>query len=412
MLDENDVFGDQIAESAGGGGAAGYDGTTENSEANAAFIKCERCGGNMLFDPQTQALKCGRCGFIESFEKDAHVNEQDIEKGFAAAEQWDGEATVFRCESCGAQVVLKNGEVAASCPFCSTPHVVKSSELPGIKPQAVYPFALTKQAALEKAKKWAKSKFFAPSKFKKNLQRGQISGVYQPCFTFDSDTFSKYYGRVGERRTRTVKTKNGVRTESYIAWRNVSGTYSELFDDIFVSCGKMPQSELEKLLPYRIETLCVYEPKLLSGYSASHYSRELAACWHDAKDVMDKQIRSAILKKYSCSEVDYLNVCTIHNAVTYKYVLLPVYYSNFVYRKKQYPVTINGNTGKVYGKTPVSPWRVLAVVLVAIALLVGLFFIADSESCAVSDDYDDYYDYYAALTQETCEESSRYIYKI
>lgn len=397
MLDENDVFG----EDDDFGGAEKDNIKTDSVRHGSAFIKCERCGGNMLFDPQTQSLKCERCGFIESFEKDARVNEQDIEKGFAAAERWDGEATVFRCESCGAQVVLKKGEVAAACPFCSTPHVVESDELPGIKPQAVYPFALTKQNALEKAKKWARSMLFAPSKFKKNLQRGQISGVYQPCFTFDSDTVSQYYGRIGKRRTRTVKTKNGVRTESYIAWRNVSGSYNELFDDIFVSCGKMPQNELEKLLPYRIETLCAYEPKLLSGYSASHYSRDLTACWRDAKTVMDKQIRDAILRRYSCDVVDYLNVSTVHNAVTYKYVLLPVYYSNFVYRKKQYPVTVNGNTGKVSGKTPVSPWRVLTAVIIALALFFGLFLLTDCSSCAENSDYD-YYAHHAAGGQNAC----------
>lgn len=387
MLDENDVF---------DSGAQKNGADAEGERRDAAFIKCERCGGNMIFDPQTQSLKCERCGFIESFEKDARVNEQDIEKGFKAAEQWNGEATLFRCESCGAQVIFKSGEVAANCPFCSTPHVVKCDELPGIKPQAVYPFALTKPQAIEKAKKWARSKLFAPSKFKKDLERGKINGVYQPCFTFDSDTFSKYYGRIGERHTRTVKTKNGVRTESYIAWRNVSGTYGELFDDVFVSCGKMPQNELEGLLPYRIETLCVYEPKLLSGYSASHYSRDLSECWHDAKAVMDKQIRRAILNKYSCDEVDYLNVSTVHNAVTYKYVLLPVYYSNFVYRKKQYPVKINGNTGKVCGKTPISPLRVLTAVFLAVALLLGLFIVSDCESCAESD-----YAYYSGACDKT-----------
>lgn len=365
------------------------------NKLEASFIKCDRCGGNMTFDPQTQGLKCAHCGAVESFEKNTRVCEQDIEKGFDEAESWQDEAKLFRCENCGAQVVLKNGEVAASCPFCGTPHVVESEELPGIKPTAVYPFVFTEPQAAEKAKKWAKSKLFAPKGFKKDLQSEHMRGVFLPCFTFDSDTFSKYNGRLGERRTRTVKTNKGTRTETYIRWYNVSGTFSKLFDDVFISCGNMPQSELEKLLPYRIETLCTYEQKFLSGYAASHYSKDLKECWKDAKKAMDEELRKLILAKYHCTEVDYLNVSTVHGSVTFKYVLLPVYRINYLYRKKEYPVLVNGNTGKVSGKTPTSPWRVLTAVLICIALFVAFIFAASAfDSCGGDSDIDDYDDDY------------------
>lgn len=376
-------------------------------QRDTAFIKCERCGGNMKFDPQTQSLKCEHCGSVEKFEKDKNVNEQNIEKGFDDAESWSGEATLFRCENCGAEVILKSGEVAASCPFCSTPHIVKCDEMPGIKPQAVYPFEITKQQAADEAKKWARKKLFAPRKFKKNLTHGEISGIYQPCFTFDSDTFSKYYGRIGKRCTRTVKTSKGTRTETYIKWYNVSGTYSKFFDDVFISSGNMPQGELEKLLPYRIDTLCVYEQKFLSGYAANHYKKDLKSCWGDAKKIIDADLRRAILAKYDCTEVDYLNVSTTHENVTYKYVLLPIYRSNFRYRKKEYPVSVNGNTGKVCGKTPVSPLRVIIAVLLAMALAVGLFYLfASGDSCD-----SDFYYYFSAPADKNyavCEQNYDY----
>ncbi len=365
----------------------------DKNRLDASFIKCERCGGNMIFDPQTQALKCERCGSIEDFEKNTLVNERDIEKGFDEAEQWNNEASLFRCENCGAEVVLKNGDVAADCPFCGTPHVVKCDELPGIKPHAVYPFVLTEEQAAEKAKKWARSKLFAPVNFKKNLQSEKMNGVFLPCFTFDSDTFSKYYGRLGERCTRTIKTNKGMRTETYIRWFNVSGTYGKLFDDVFISCGNMPQNELEKLLPYRMETLCLYEQEFLSGYAASHYKKDLKDCWKDAKTIMDKELRECILAKYNCSEVDYLNVSTVHNAVTFKYVLLPVYRSNFVYQKKEYHIEVNGNTGKVCGKTPISPLRVLTAVLAGIAaFVIFIMLLTAFDSCGENEPYEEPYE--------------------
>ena len=52
--------------------------------------------------------------------------------------------------------------------------------------------------------------------------------------------------------------------------------------------------------------------------------------------------------------------------------MLPVYRTNFTYRKKQYPVTVNGNTGRVSGKTPLSPLRVAIAIILTQALFIGL----------------------------------------
>lgn len=345
-------------------------------EKDTASIKCESCGANMIFDPDTQSLKCEHCGRVDVFEKDRDVREQQIEQAFALAEKWNGETSVFRCENCGARVVISSTEVAKICPFCNTTHIVKTEELAGIKPNAVYPFLVNTQKAVEYSRKWARSRIFSPRSFKKNLDVQNFHGVYQPCFTFDSRTNSTYSGRIGETRTRTVRTSKGTRTETYVQWYNVSGTLSKVFDDVTVASGKMTQRELDKIMPFRSETICVYEQEYLSGFTANHYERDLGVCWKDAKNMMDKTIRQAILNKYSCDCVDYLNVSTIHNGVTYKYVLLPVYIFSYRFRKKDYPVAVNGNTGKVAGKAPVSPLRVAIAVILGLALLAGVYFIS------------------------------------
>jgi hypothetical protein len=52
--------------------------------------------------------------------------------------------------------------------------------------------------------------------------------------------------------------------------------------------------------------------------------------------------------------------------------MLPVYVGNFRYNKKQYNYFVNGSSGKVGGKTPLSALRIVGVTLFAIALIVGL----------------------------------------
>ena len=56
--------------------------------------------------------------------------------------------------------------------------------------------------------------------------------------------------------------------------------------------------------------------------------------------------------------------------ITYKYLMLPIWVSSFKYNDKIYQFMVNGQTGKVYGKTPVSGWKVALVVFLIILAIV------------------------------------------
>lgn len=350
-----------------------------DKRAETEFVKCSTCGGNMVFDPEKQVLSCPYCGQYKDFLKDSDVKERDIETAFELAEKWD-DTSVVSCDNCGAKFVVTSNEVALYCPYCGTSHVRKSSDLAGIKPNALYPFIFSRERANDIAKKWAKRKLFAPKRFKKNICADNIHGVYEPCFTFDSKTVSCYDGRLGKRRTRTIRTKDGVRTETYIEWRHVSGVYDHFFDDVTIAAGGgLEQRSYDKLSPFDMNTIKVYNKDYLAGYSANHYSKDLKTAWEESKQIMDSRIRKFIVDMYNCDVVGYLNVSTIHNDATFKYVLLPVYILNYRYGKKDYKVLVNGNTGKVTGKTPVSFWRVLIAILLGFGVIAGCCLLANCE---------------------------------
>ena len=111
---------------------------------------------------------------------------------------------------------------------------------------------------------------------------------------------------------------------------------------------------------------------------AYHYDNELADCWKSAKDKMDGYIRQGILSNYSYDKVSYLNVSTTHSNVTYKYVMLPVYVGSYKYKKKLYNFFVNGNTGKTTGRTPISAFKIILTVLLGLALIAGIYFLASS----------------------------------
>lgn len=352
----------------------GYD-ETKNVETES--VKCDSCGASMVFDPKTQMLFCPHCHTKVDFDKSKIAEEVDLKNGFKNAKQWSkDEAVVFRCEACGAKVVLQAQETAKNCPFCGTAAVKKTDELAGIKPNAVVPFLFDIEKAIGYCKAWAKKKLFAPTKFKNNLNPDNVHGVYTPCFTFDSNTQSTYVGRLGETHTRVVGSGKNQHTETYIVWQNVSGTYGQFFNDVLTAAGpKIDQKTIDNLAPYNTDKAGEYKESYLLGFMAYHYERELPECWGTAKSKIDAQIRRNILARYHYDVIDYFNVSTSHSAVTYKYVMLPVYVGNYTFKSKVYNFFVNGSTSKVTGKTPLSPLKVGIAVVLGLAVLAGIGFL-------------------------------------
>ena len=343
----------------------------ERVKVETESVKCPGCGANMIFDAELQTLYCPHCGKKKEIVGVKTAHERDILDGLSADSVWkSNETVVFRCDNCGAKVVLNKDETAKICPFCGPAHVQKTEELAGLKPDAVMPFAFGQEKAIEFSKTWARKRFFAPRKFKKNLNADNVNGVYTPCFTFDSHTYSIYRGRLGKHHTKTVGSGKDRRTVTYTEWFNVSGKYSDAFDDIAIAAGdKCGQNELDRLSPYDTNSSKEYKEQYLLGFMAYHYDHELSECWGKAKSRMDEIIKKRILSQYHYDEVDYLNVATTHEQVTYKYVMIPVYVGNFTFKQKLYNFFVNGTTGKTCGKYPKSGLKIGGVVLFAAAVV-------------------------------------------
>ena len=88
------------------------------------------------------------------------------------------------------------------------------------------------------------------------------------------------------------------------------------------------------------------------------------------KDHLSKKLRS----KYNADRVDSIRLATSFDKITYKYILAPIWMSNFKYNDKVYSFVVNGQTGKISGKSPISPWRVAIAVLIAIVILGIVFY--------------------------------------
>ena len=89
------------------------------NEKDTFTAKCENCGGNMVFNPETQELYCSYCGSNKDFAKSKEVSEINIADALGVTELWDEGNVSYRCENCGAVVVMPSTQIATLCPYCS-----------------------------------------------------------------------------------------------------------------------------------------------------------------------------------------------------------------------------------------------------------------------------------------------------
>jgi hypothetical protein len=335
---------------------------------------CPSCGGHMTYDPGERMLCCAYCGNTIAVNKDSEeIREYDLEQGLREdAQDWGRATQVIKCENCGAQTVLTENSVSQFCSFCGSAHVVCIEELAGIKPESLIPFKVPRQKAESLFTRWIKRKWMAPRSLKKEYRAEKLQGIYIPFWTYDAGTYSTYTAEAGTyyytTRTRTVTENGRTRTVTeqvrHIRWRWVSGTYAKAYDDLLINAASHMDARLvRRIEPFDLRELISYRPEYLAGFGAERYSIGLQHGWNNAKEIIRQDLRGDITHQIIADTIRNLSIQTMYQDVKYKHLLLPVWISAYTFRKKTYQFLINGQTGEVQGRAPVSFWKVLLIIL-------------------------------------------------
>ncbi len=341
-------------------------------QVDSANYKCPECGAPMRYDPATQSLKCDYCTKIIELKEESSNIELDFNQDVNIDNSWQNENHIIKCQNCGAENIVSKKEISLKCPFCSSTQVVESESIAGIKPSRVIPFKIDSNQALETYRGLIKRKLFVPKYIKKMNLDLTLNGVYIPVWTYDTKTFSTYKGKLGKHYVTTVGTGKNRRTVTKTRYFLISGTKIVDFDDVLVSAGSsISQEELNHLKPFNTNDSATFDESFLAGFSTEHYSKDLNKGFNDAKDAMQPIIKNYILKQYSYDVVSYVNINTHYDNIKYKYVLIPVWFGLFKHQDKLYRFLVNGESGKITAKYPISAFKVLLVVIICIAVFIG-----------------------------------------
>ena len=345
-------------------------------KVDSANYKCPECGAPMKYNPSTQSLSCDYCNNNIVIKEQASNIEFDLDKVLEVDVSWQKENHVIRCKNCGSENVVSKKEISLICPFCSSTQVVEVDSLAGLKPNRVIPFKIDKKQAFECYQNIIKRKIFVPKAVKKMMLELLLNGVYVPIWTYDTNTFSTYVGRLGKHYTTTVGSGKNRRTVTRTRYFRISGTKVVDFDDLAVNAGNsIDQKDLNKIQPFNTNGASEFNEGFLAGFCAEHYSKTVNKGFDEAKQSMKGVIRYQILRNYSYDVVDYLNINTHYDNIKYKYVLVPVWFGLFKYKNKNYRFLVNGENGKITAMYPKSFVKILLFVLAIVAIFIGLLVI-------------------------------------
>jgi len=352
---------------------------------------CKQCGAGLEFKPGQTVLQCPYCGHREEIPVTPEaIREYDLESALLSlphTEGWGSERRALHCENCGATTTFAPGQVAGKCAFCGSSKVVEQGSAANlIRPESLVPFAIPREDAQERFRKWISSLWFRPNDLKHAAQLGTISGAYLPFWTFDAFVSSHwtaeagYYYYVTEQYTETDSEGRSVtktRQVQKIRWEWAAGSRQDFFDDELVCASTgLPPHLIAGITPYNLDALVPYESSFLAGFAAEEYQIDLTAGWGVGKQQMEGQVHARCAGDVPGDTHRNLNVDMAFSQMQFKHLLAPVWVAAYLYQNKSFRFLVNGQTGKTSGEAPLSWWKITGFVLllITIGLLLWYFF--------------------------------------
>jgi len=353
----------------------------------ADTIKCPHCAANLKFAAEAQKLQCPYCGGVfaideieskveeltaqsKPVQKQADQEEAPQEKreldhleAIENATENSSDNVEFVCNSCGGKILSDSSTAASFCPFCGSPALIGQRLQGQFEPKFIIPFKYNRAKAEAAFIKWCKGGKYTPVKFVSQENIAKLTGLYVPFWLFHVEGDVRISGTASTSRTSgnyTIITDYTFGVNGSVEWERIPLDGETRIDDEL----------MEAIEPYNYKDLVAYDYKYLPGFFADRFDqseeelRKRAA--ERARDYLDDDV-TKLLKKYDSHKIKENS--TKYHDIKAEYALLPVWFMQYKYLGKSYYFAMNGQTGEVAGKAPVSKVKQLAFYSVTLAIV-------------------------------------------
>jgi ribosomal protein S27E len=377
---------------------------TENTRLDDGVNRCPACGStDVQLRASSSKLMCLFCRHEWSEQKVESIVAGDVEiseltgtqVGSGAADIAAGAADVLtlKCGGCGAEVVINIDQAtSARCHWCRHVLTINEQVPNGAVPDAVLPFALTRDQALEKIREFAgKRRLLADRKFLAEFRPENVVGVYMPYMVIDSNASADVAGE-GEVLIRTHREKHGDNEEVYYdadvyrVERHVEFTVDDL---IIESSGERADMNafvntnnvINTILPFDTKEAVQWNANYLAGFTSEKRDQDIAAMQPRLESQLLSIARSEIhssTSRYDRGvrwETERLDLHGSRWVAMYLPVWLYSYYHEHKGKAMVHYIAVNGRTGETMGSVPVSHSRLL-IASIAVGTVVEGFVLA------------------------------------
>ncbi|MEE1619350.1 TFIIB-type zinc ribbon-containing protein [Brachybacterium sp. J153] len=379
--------------------------------------KCPRCGSAEIhYEISVGSLVCGYCRFQwnekvaeTAFGLDSAIAElrgHTMASGTADVRE-DLSVVTLKCQGCGAEVVINAAEqVQSRCHWCRQTLSLNTQIPNGAIPDAVLPFALTREQAIAQIDAFvANRRAFAHARFKEQYVPDNVMGVYIPYLVVDGNMHAVLQG-TGEVTTRqytvTVGSGDNKRRETrYDAdVYRVQRAFDLLVDDLTIESAQRFSAQdnrsatnnvLNAVQPYDTEKAVTYNANYLKGFTSER--RDLNVRDLDGQ-VEEKFLAIARAKAQPTVRgldrgVRWEREGVAVHGTRWVAVYVPVWLYSYADSALDgssltHYIAVNGRTGTTMGSVPVSHPKIFAVACVsgvvatavAAALSLAFFFVS------------------------------------
>jgi DNA-directed RNA polymerase subunit RPC12/RpoP len=299
--------------------------------------KCPLCGGNIELDHVTNELFCVYCKTKFTYEQ-LH-SDTDISEASDYAE--------YHCSSCGAVLIADENDITSECAYCGSTSVMKNKLSGRYNSHYIIPFKLS--AADAKRAFVSGTGTYTPRSFRTEDVIKDVNGIFFPFWLYDCCVSSRLKFRITDAYTK--KTKN---TDLDI---NIS--FSKIPVDASV---RMDDNYMDNIEPFDYSELKPFDKHYLIGYKAERYDTDVKLMSKRS----DKRVRKTFLSIARKKIAKQLHQILPENTdlkmkvsdLSYKYALFPVYLIRTEYKNKTRLFVVNGQTGKMSGRLPVSAFSI------------------------------------------------------
>lgn len=376
--------------------------------------KCQRCGATeIVYSVPQKALACSFCRYTwnEPNANETHGFDGDsaqltgVTRGSGAHELDEAAAntTTIKCQGCGAEVVVETSHaVGAKCHWCRQTLTINNQIPNGLIPDALVPFMITHEEAVEKVRKFAHDRrHFTTKEFKTGFQPENLVGVYLPYVAADARADAHLVG-LGEVQTRkytvTVGSGDDAREETrYDADEyKVDSTIAFTADDMFAESSQTRTDMTQKtatnnvinaILPFDLDAAVVYNSHYLTGFTSERRDLDVDDVSPKIQEYLLSLARAGIARDPGLQKFDrgvrWTEEGVRVDGIRWQTLYLPIWLYAFPAKRTGkadfvHFIAVNGQTGNTMGSIPLNhvkatglSFGVAAVTFVA-ALLLGL----------------------------------------